>query len=298
MLEKIRVIYRKTIPYSIRGMIGKPIDYWKGKRRFSAFCKKMKTEKWMKIHKEECKYLIKEGVVHVFPYPWIKEYRTDDIKVYYDREKRMRYVIVAGEVKMYFPRYFSDSEVRRYFNSILVEQDERSPHYYFEASDEKIKDSIFLDIGGAEGYITLLILPFVKRAVIFESDECWGEALEATFGMFSDKVSIIHRFAGAKSHENTIKIDDVVKEADNVVLKIDVEGMEKEVLLGAQKTLDKPNTKIYICVYHNQNDEKEIGGILKQHNFKMETTDGWMLFGTNSDLGFRRGILRAWKGKL
>lgn len=195
---------------------------------------------------------------------------------------------------MYFPRAYSKGEVREYFNSILTEQDKRSPHYYFDPTDEKLRDSTFLDIGCAEGYITLTVLPYVTEAVVFECDETWVEALNATFEPYRDKVRIVSKFAGGKDSSDTVRIDSVVKGKDNVVLKIDVEGMEKEVLSGAEETLNKPDTKVFVCAYHQKQDEEELGALLREHGFRMSTTDGWMYFG-NEDASFRRGMIRAWK---
>lgn len=139
---------------------------------------------------------------------------------------------------MYFPHSFSKSEVRVYFNSILTEQDKRSPHYYFDPSDEKLRDSTFLGIGGAEGYIMLTVLHYVREAVTLECDDMWIGALSAMFEPYRDKVRIVSKYAGRNDSGDTVRIDSVVKGKNNVVLKIDVEGMEKEVLSGAEETLN------------------------------------------------------------
>lgn len=294
MLDKIKQLYRKLVPYRLRKCIWKlrvwlPL-VWSGEReRF----RKIQTGIYMESQREECEYMIKEGKALVFPYPWIKVHSPESISVYIDKEKNMPYVIADGH-RLYFPRTFSKGEVREYFNSILIEQDKRSPHYYFDPSDEKLRDSTFLDIGGAEGYITLTVLPYVKAAVIFECDEKWTDALKATFEPYHDKVKIVSKFAGGKDSGDIVRIDSIVKGKDNIVLKIDVEGMEKEVLAGAEETLNKPDTKVFVCVYHQKQDEEELGALLREHGFQTSTTDGWMYFG-NEDASFRRGIIRAWK---
>lgn len=109
------------------------------------------------------------------------------------------------------------------FNTILTEQDKQSAY----TLNEKLGDSTFLDIGGAEGYITLTVLSCVREAVIFECDEKWAEALVATFESYRDKVGIVSKFAGRNDSGDTVCDDSVVKGKNNVVSRIDVEGMEK-----------------------------------------------------------------------
>lgn len=292
----IKNIYRKLCPYGIRKKIYKlRVRLHMVKSYEKGNFQKIQTGMYMEIQKEECEYMIKEGKTLVFPYPWTKEHRPESIQVYTDKKKHMSYIILnEGGHRMYFPRVFSKSEVRDYFNSILTEQDKRSPHYYFDPLDEKLRDSTFLDIGGAEGYITLTVLPYVREAVIFECDEKWAEALTATFEPYRDKVRIVSKFAGRNDSGETVRIDSVVKGKNNVVLKIDVEGMEKEVLSGAEETLNRSDTKVFVCAYHQKQDEEELGALLREHGFRTSTTDGWMYFG-NEDASFRRGIVRAWK---
>lgn len=299
MIEIFKEIYRRFCPYGVK----KKIHLLRIRLHLSKSPEEYEKERFLKIRtgtymgslqEEECEYMLREGRALIFPYPWTKEYRPEAITVFMDNTKRMPYVILDEGRRMYFPRSFSRTDVMEYFTGILMEQDRRSPHYYFNPKDEKLKNSVFLDIGGAEGYITLMVLPYVKEAVVFECDKQWVTALDATFKPYRDKVRIVPKFAGRKDSEDAVCIDSVVNGKDNVVLKIDVEGMEKEVLSGAVKTLDKADTKVYVCVYHKKNDEKELGRMLKQHGFQIKVSDGWMYYG-GADASFRRGIIRAEK---
>lgn len=298
-MEKIKYIYRKLCPCRLRvsiytfrvrlHLIKSPEKY--EKERFQ----KIQTGTYMESQREECEYMLKEGRTSVFPYTWTKEYRAERITVYIDKAKHMPYVNLAdGGRRMYFPRGYSKTQVREYFSRILIEQDRRSPHYYFNPSDEKLSNSTFLDIGGAEGYITLTVLPYVREAIIFECDKMWIGALAATFEPYRDKVRIVSKYVGGKDSGDTVCVDSVVNGKDNIVLKMDVEGMEKEVFSGAEETLNKPDTKVFVCTYHKKHDEEELGEILRNHGFKTSTSDGWLYFG-NEDASFRRGIIRAWK---
>lgn len=294
-MSKITEVYRKLFSVSFRMHIMQVRARLHLIPAENQHLRELKKGKYMDAHREECEYMLKNGRRLVFPYPWIREHRARSIKVCFDREKHMPYVVV-GDKRLYFPHSFSKEEVRIYFNSILIEQDPRSPHYYFNSSDGKLRNSTFLDIGGAEGYITLMVVPFVKKAVIFECDEKWIEALNATFEPYQDKVKIINQFVGAETSGKIVKLDDIVKDRDNVVLKIDVEGMEKDVLTGAAEILDRLDTKVFVCAYHKQDDERELTKMLKEHGFRIQLSDGWMYFYyVDGDAGFRRGIIRAEK---
>lgn len=197
-MSVIKSVYKKLIPYRFQMCITELRIKLHLIPAENQRLQKIREGTWLDTYKEECEYMLGIKRTVLFPYPWTKEYKANDIKVYFDCEKHMRYVIVNGR-QMYFPSSFSKWEVKMYFNSILTEQDSRSPHYYFNPSDEKLRNSIFLDIGGAEGYITLLVMPFVKEALIFECDEKWTEALNATFEPYHNKVKIIHQFVGAET---------------------------------------------------------------------------------------------------
>lgn len=297
-MEKLRVIYWKLCPYSLREKIYSfrarlhlvKLPQECERKRFI----KIQSGAYMESHREECSYMLKKGRASIFPYPWTEKYRPEAVTVYIDKKRRMPYVILVGGQKMYFPRSFSKTEAMSYFSWILMEQDRRSPHCYFDPADEKLRDSTFLDIGGAEGYITLIVLPYVREALIFECDSQWLEALDATFEPYRSRVRVIPKFAGGEDSADTVRVDSVAKGKENIVLKIDVEGMEKEVLSGAEETLGKPETKVYVCAYHKEHDEKELDRLLQEYGFRTSTTGGWMYFG-DGDASFRRGIIRAWK---
>ena len=175
-----------------------------------------------------------------------------------------------------------------------MEQEPESAHYYFNPSDNMLKNTVFFDVGGAEGFISLKVIPFVDKIILFECDKDWIKALKTTFEPWGDKVKIVHKYAGDKTNENIVKIDDFAVSEKNVVLKLDVEGMEKSVLYGAEKTLRKSDTKVFVCTYHNKEDEKVLGGLLQGYGFEIEKSEGYMFYG-GKDAGFRKGMIRAWK---
>ncbi|MEM3171086.1 MAG: FkbM family methyltransferase [Candidatus Hadarchaeales archaeon] len=89
-----------------------------------------------------------------------------------------------------------------------------------------------------------------------------------------------------KGHFEIVEVDTL----DNILseigvtkvdfLKIDVEGAEKEVLEGAEKTLNSPNIKVSVAAYHLlASGEREFDLILsffKSRNFKVRAEEGYI----------------------
>lgn len=246
----------------------------------------------MADHEVESRYMIEQKHLMTFPYAWTSQYHAGDVEVFHDAGSSMPYVKVRGR-KMFFPARYHDKYVQKYFNSILMEQDPRSAHFYFDPEKEDLDDGIFFDVGGAEGYVSLEVVPYVSKLVIFECDEDWIEALNATFEPWREKVQIVNRFASSKNDKNEVRIDAFEAHEQKVFIKIDVEGTEKEVLMGADKLLMSENVQVYVCTYHKKNDEQDLSEFLSERGFEIEKSDGYMFYGLGKDAGFRRGVIRG-----
>ncbi|OFL80715.1 MULTISPECIES: FkbM family methyltransferase [Fusobacterium] len=222
-----------------------------------------------------------------------------EINVKYDESKELFYIFHQGK-KMYFSRKFKLGErVKEYYKSLLLEQHIDSPHRYITENFKLDGVKCLVDAGGAEGIFSLENLDRAEKIYIFECDEEWIEALEATFKEYKEKIKIIKKFVSDKNNENEITLDEFQKNIKEKIdfIKMDIEGAEVLALKGFKNILEKNNNlRIIACVYHKSNDEKDIREILK--GFKVEVTDRYMLFLWDKDLStpyFRRGILRAIK---
>ena len=284
-------LYRRCMPVAVRNYLGNI----RTKKMKGKCFEKIKSGKWMFDFKNECEYMISKGELVTFPYEWTDSYCADDVQVLYDTNKKMPYILI-GSNRLYFPKKYSKKYIQKYFNSILIEQDPRSSRYYFEPTDSRLKDGIFFDIGGAEGFISLQVVPYVDRILIFECDKDWIKALKATFDPWRDKVFIINKYVSSKTCGKEICLDDVDGDLKKVILKIDVEGMEEDVLKGADKLLRLKDTQVYVCAYHKKNDEQIFSALLRKYGFHIEKSDGYMFYGLDDDAGFRKGIIRAIKG--
>lgn len=284
-------MYRKYMPIWWRYKIG---QLRSNKSKKESLLKIIKDEQLQMKYSSECAYMIKKNEICVIPYSWTEEYDESDITVYRDKELDMPYVMVEGK-KLYFPKRYPDKYIRKYFLSLLIEQDERSPHFYFKKENEQLKDAVWFDVGAAEGYISLRIVSEVKQLYLVECDEDWVNALKATFAPWEEKVKIINRYASNETLSNTIRLDSIkILDTDKVIMKLDVEGMENAVLEGSDGILKRKQTQVYCCTYHKQDDEKELENFLVNYGFDIEKSDNYMYYGAE-DAGFRRGVIRARK---
>lgn len=243
------------------------------------------------------KYIRKNGL-KALPYNFIEKYKPEKIEVYTDHDCGLRYVVHSGH-RLYYPREMGKHLIRHTYAMIQCEQDKESAHCYLSGSFEVSLHSVIVDVGAAEGNFSLSAIEKAERIYIFEMEEQWKEPLEKTFEPWKNKVKVINKYVSDTDSENTIRLDTFLAEEkigdENIFIKLDVEGAEALVLDGAEKTLAKENVKIAICTYHNQNDHEDLSAKMKNKNYRIETSQGYMLFHYNGlDAPyFRRGLIRC-----
>ncbi len=241
---------------------------------------------------------LKKNPISVFPYEYKKKYNINEHIAEKDNESGLIYVRHNG-MKMYMRRkYTSLFRAKRYYNNILMEQDNESPHCYVSEKFEPDEGSVIIDIGGAEGFFGLKYIEKVKKIFIFECDSEWVEALEKTYEAYKDKVVIIEKFVGKYTDEKNVSLDDFIKENhlenERIFVKIDAEGSEPLILYGAKNLISSAqNVKMAVCTYHCAEHEKLVRNVFKGWN--IECSKGYMLY--YYDLNFnkpyiRRGVLR------
>lgn len=189
----------------------------------------------------------------------------------------------------------------RPFVGIIVEQDKRSPHRYFTDSFHVEEGEIFVDVGAAEGMISLDSIDKVKKAYLIEgNEESWKGPLEKTFSPYKEKTNIIYKFAADHCDAENISLDELLKddmEAKGIMVKMDVEGNEMNVLRGAERLLQRDNVRFAVCTYHQEGDEEKLQRFFEERGYQTEFSDGYMwvpLFSEKAPY-LRKGVLRAWK---
>lgn len=221
---------------------------------------------------------IKENGMDAFNYPFIQKYNDVSVDVLVDNNCGLFYLCHNGK-KMYFPRYFETKEsVLCYYRSILLEQDEKSPHRYLTKEYNVKQGDVVLDVGAAEGNFSLEIIDIVSRVYLIEADERWIEALEYTFKDYMDKVTIIHGYVSSYCHENCITLDEVISESVNFI-KMDIEGNEWDALCGAVNLISKSSElTMAICSYHRDWDQELIESFMSKNGLVFEHSAGYMWF--------------------
>jgi hypothetical protein len=243
---------------------------------------------------------LKKNKISVFPYKFQENYISRDVTVFLDKSCGLRYVLHKNK-KLYFKRSWNDLTIKNYYCSLLIEQDRNSPHLYLTNNFFVENGSVFVDIGAAEGIISLDVIEEASKIYLFEVNSEWIEALNATFSMWPEKVIIINKYASNNSFGNSITLDDYFKDKLHPnFLKIDVDGSESIVLEGCLEIIKNSSSiKLAICTYHKQNDANIFSNFLMNLGFVMEFSKGYMLFFCDSTKltppYFVKGILRATK---
>lgn len=219
------------------------------------------------------KYIQKYGYArHLFDF----RHEYDNLKIDIEIQNNLHFVIHNNK-RLYFRKGLSKIKIEKMYIELLIEQDIRSAHHYFDDRNE-VKGKTFLDIGSAEGFSSLDIIEEVDRIYLFEQDERWIEALNATFEPWKEKVQIVKKYISDFNDNEHQTLDDFFmnKSKENLFLKMDIEGEERKALNGS-KTLFKEsrNLSFAISTYHENDDEKIISDFLNQFNCEFINQKGF-----------------------
>ncbi len=256
---------------------------------------------------EEIGYLKKLGKLALYPYSFTEKYDETKVIVNCDSDRHLKYVDHNGR-KLYFPPK-EDDIIRSEYNQLIMEQDIESPHHYFSDMCDFSEGDIFVDVGAAEGIISLDVVERAKEVYLLECSEDWIQALEATFADYSHKVHIIKKYAGRLDDENTITIDTLLKEysGENIFIKIDAEGMELDILKSSVNTLLNNNCKLSCATYHTKEQWGELAAFFDYIAYDHDFSERYMLFyygkmvlqnGFYEHIEkpyFRHALIRAWR---
>lgn len=221
---------------------------------------------------------IRKNDLNVFNYDFVLKYDNVKIDVLYDDSCNMHYVL-HNEKPLYFPREYDEEKIANYYKSLLIEQDEESPHKYCYGNVDVLPNDVILDVGVAEGNFTLEHIDIISHAYLIEADEKWIEALERTFLPYSDKVTIIKAFVSSINDDRHRSLDAIVKDVKIDFIKMDIEGGEEESLKGAKMLLENSsNMKAAICCYHSEEDENILSSQMMKYGFSVSVSEGYMWF--------------------
>jgi hypothetical protein len=285
-------IYRILVPKPLRTIILKNNLRKKIVAYFSSFPDVQVNEE----QKEVLMYL-EHNEIRIFPYPFHNNYSPDAIKVFYDQERGMRYVLQDGK-RLYFKKRWKEKKIKQAYSDLLREQDVNSPHRYLADYFTAERNDVVADIGAAEGNFSLSVIEDVRRIYLFEYDNEWIEALKATFAPWSEKVEIINKFVTDHNDDSHTRFDTFFESKQDITfIKIDVDGAEEVVLNSCKGMFSiKQPLKIALCTYHKNDDEEKLTAILKNNGFLVTPSKGYMINYYDKKMKapyLRRGLIRA-----
>lgn len=225
----------------------------------------------------------------IFNYPFVNKYRNSQIDVIWDSKEEM-YYIIHEDKRMYFSRKLTTiEEVKKYYLSILLEQDEESPHRYYNEAYKVRQGDIVVDAGVAEGNFSLSIIEKASRIYMFEPDLDWVNALKVTFRDYMDKIVIIPKGISDSESGGNTTIDATIKESVDFI-KMDIEGEEIYALKGAKNTFTKSKKiRCAITTYHQELAFEAISNYLQSLGMDCTNSKGYMWY---PDSKYREAVLR------
>jgi hypothetical protein len=243
---------------------------------------------------------IKYNPFPIFPYDYTKNYKPENVVVYMDDGKKMRYVL-QDDKRLYFKRNWSEEQIQEYYNGLLIEQDMESPHRYETPEFHVSEGDVVVDAGVAEGNFALSIVEKAKKLYLFEVDKTWIDVLKITFAPWKEKIVIVNKYVSDNDNGRCITLDKFFGQENIDFIKADIEGAEPQLLTGAKIILSrKIPIKIVLCTYHRHNDADVLNRILKEKGFHTEFSRGYMIYWPEpydklSPPYLRRGLIRAIK---
>jgi hypothetical protein len=240
---------------------------------------------------------LKNNPLQMYPYNFVKKYKSENVTVCLDADCDMKYVVHENK-RMYFKQSMDEAFIKMYYNALLMEQDIDSPHRYEYGDFHVNEGDIIADIGAADGNFALSVVEKAKKIYLFECDEEWIYALKMSFAPWKDKVIIVNKYVSDTNENNCIRLDDYIKNAEINFLKVDIEGAELQFLMGAKSFLaTQDDLNIAICTYHKESDAIDIEHILTENNFYTSFSNGYITFVWEDTPCLRRGLIRAKKLK-
>lgn len=171
--------------------------------------------------------------------------------------------------------YMADLEKRQYFDLQPMPHD---------------MDEVFVDVGCFDGETVKNFIDWsenqYKEIISFEPDHICYPKCKKTLadvpnytiinkGLWSSATTLFFKETGASNSTvsesgeveiHTCRLDEELKDKKVTFIKMDIEGAEKEALLGAEKIIREQKPKLAISIYHKNEDIWEIPSLILEMN--------------------------------
>lgn len=251
----------------------------------------------------EIEYLKHHDDFTAFPYEYKTNKEQTRAQIQFDKRLQLSYAIHSNK-RLYFPSGYSMKQLESTYPYYIDDEGItgqgkmiKTPHSYVKDGHRVDKGDVLLDIGCAEALFALDNADIARRIYLFEPEKLWQKPLQATFKPYADKTIIIPKLVSSQHSEKSIRLEDAVKLGTDEVcfVKMDIEGYEKEVLKDSKDFFTSHKVKLSCCLYHNQEDEEVIVGMLKEWGYITSLSEGYMIpmCGEIKPPYFRKGMVYA-----
>ena len=249
------------------------------------------------ISKEKMSILgyLRKNTLFMYPYNFLSKYLKKEVSIYESEDLKYLYIKDHGK-NLYFDKdFFNFQGTKDYYNFLTMEQDYRSPHCYFNDEYKFIEDYIFIDVGAAEGLISLRLINHAKHVFLIENDIKWINSLRKTFKKYENKVTLYNKTCSSQEGNSTMKLSEIIEKDKKYFIKIDVEGNEMDVLKSINFDNLSKESKIIVCTYHNQNDYDIISSFFNDIGLKYISSKGYVLsdWGGYEEPYFRKALIKT-----
>lgn len=222
----------------------------------------------------------KEGIPVYHADEFIKRYHGEAVVIatVFDNDEIETQLLTYGVDKNKIIKlgpYMADLGRRQYFDLPQMPHD---------------KEEIFVDVGCYDGYSVRNFIDWsgnqYKEIISFEPDHiCYPKCKDAlkdvpdytiiNKGLWSSETTLYFNETGAsnsticsggKVEIHTCRLDEELKDKRITFIKMDIEGAEKEALLGAENIIREQKPKLAISIYHKNEDIWEIPGLILEMN--------------------------------
>lgn len=209
--------------------------------------------------------------------------------------------MLVDDKRLYYPFGWSEEKIREYHAlNMYTCNAKTSAHRYLDDDFAVEANDIVADIGAAEGFFALSVIEQVKRVYLFEADEKWMRALQATFKPYKEKIVLENKFVSNINQWDFITLDTYFRDKEISLIKMDIEGEEQKALLGCIDLLKRKKMRWLITTYHRSEDMEFIDAFMKERGYHTTRVSNYLWIDqANLDVRFfgefRKAMLRAVK---
>ena len=151
------------------------------------------------------------------------------------------------------------------------------------------------DVGGQYGYDALVLARLSRGPVVsFEADAALTPRMKQTFrlnGELAPSLTAVQAFVG-KGDGGTLSLDDFADCEPPEFIKVDVDGSELEVLIGAERILREAHPALVIET-HSHELEEACGQLLVAHGYRPRIVHQRLVFPDRRPIPHNRWLVAA-----